>query len=73
MLVPYPLFGFQFYGNHGNGITKLANLKHLEVKIAADEDWCVLLLASCIEACPKLQKLVLEVYIYSCLLVKLPI
>lgn len=71
MLVPYPLFGFQFYGNHG--ITKLANVKHLEVKIAADEDCCVLLLASFIEASPKLQKLVLEVYIYSCLLVKLPI
>ncbi|CAL8100677.1 unnamed protein product [Prunus armeniaca] len=47
-----------FYGNHG--ITKLANLKHLEVKIAADEDCCVLLLASFIEASPKLQKLVLE-------------
>ncbi|KAH0969771.1 hypothetical protein GBA52_028367 [Prunus armeniaca] len=47
--------------NRNHGITKLANLKHLEVKIAADEDCCVLLLASFIEASPKLQKLVLEV------------
>ncbi|KAH0969769.1 hypothetical protein GBA52_028365 [Prunus armeniaca] len=36
-------------------------LKHLEVKIATDEDCCLLQLASFIKASPELQKLVLEV------------
>ncbi|XP_008220594.1 PREDICTED: uncharacterized protein LOC103320662 [Prunus mume] len=35
-------------------------LKHLEVKIATDEDCCLLQLASFIKASPELQKLVLE-------------
>ncbi|KAL6295955.1 hypothetical protein ACE6H2_004097 [Prunus campanulata] len=35
-------------------------LKHLEVKIATDEDCCLLQLASFIQASPELQKLVLE-------------
>lgn len=61
--VPYPLSGFQIHKENYT-FPGLEILKYLEVKIATDEDCCLLQLASFIKASPELQKLVLEVYLY---------